>query len=269
MVGDDAQRTRRALIALGIIRLTRDLLAERDQTLHKVAIIVSTLVLHDCSHALETHTGIEVAMRKLGHRAVFLAIELREHEIPELKESVAVAARSTIGVAATNFLALIEIDLGARAARTGGACRPEVVILAQTGNVILGNAKRTPDIMRLVVIGEDSEIQTVERKLEDIGNELEGPSASLLLGDAAKREIAEHLEEGKVTAILADDIDVIGAHALLAGACADLLHGLLALVVLLELVHTRIGKQQRRVIGHQARRGIELKPALLKKLKEG
>ena len=71
-----------------------------------------------------------------------------------------------------------------------------------------------------------------------------------------------------MAAILADDIDIIGAHAFLTRASTDLLHGLLALVILLELVHTRIGKQQRGIIRHQARRRIELKPALLKELEE-
>jgi len=268
MIGDDAQRARRAFIALGVIRLTRDFLAQCNKALHKVAIIVGTLVLHDRGHALKTHAGIKVAMRKLGHRTVFLAIKLRKHKIPELEEAIAVAARGAIGLAAPYFLALIKIDLGARAARTGGACRPEVIVLAQTGNMILGNTKRAPNVMGLVVIGKDSEIQTIERKLEDVSDELEGPRACLLLGDAAKRKITKHLEEGEVAAILADDIDIIGAHALLTRASTDLLHGLLALVILLELVHTRIGKQQRGIIGHQARRRIELKPALLKELKE-
>ena len=134
--------------------------------------------------------------------------------------------------------------------------------------MVLGNAKRTPNVMGLVIIGEDSEIQTVKRKLEDVSDELEGPGASLLLGDATKRKITEHLEEGEVTTVLANDVDIIGAHALLTRAGTNFLHGLLALVILLELIHARIGKQQRRVIGHQARGRIELKPALLKELEE-
>ena len=122
--------------------------------------------------------------------------------------------------------------------------------------------------MGLVVLGKDGEVQAVERQLELLGDELKGPGASLLLGDAAKREIAEHLEERQVTAVLADAIDVIGADALLAGDRADLLHGLLALVVLLKLVHAGVGKQQRRIVGDEGRRRIELKTALLKEVEE-
>ena len=134
--------------------------------------------------------------------------------------------------------------------------------------MVLSNAQRTPHVVGLVVLGKDGEVQAVERQLELLGDELKGPSASLLLGDAAKGEVAEHLKEGQVTAVLADTIDVVGADALLAGNRADLLHGLLALVVLLKLVHAGVGKQQRRIVGNKRRRRIELKTALLKEVEE-
>ena len=134
--------------------------------------------------------------------------------------------------------------------------------------MVLGNAQRTPHVVGLVVLGKDGKVQAVERQLELLGDELKSPGASLLLGNAAKREIAEHLEERQVTAVLADAIDVVGADALLAGDRADLLHGLLALIVLLKLVHAGVGKQQRGIIGDEGRRRIELKTALLKEVEE-
>ena len=76
--------------------------------------------------------------------------------------------------------------------------------------------------MGLVVLGKDGKVQAIERQLELLGDELEGPSASLLLGDAAKGEVTEHLEERQVTAVLADAVDVVGADTLLAGDRADL-----------------------------------------------
>ena len=122
--------------------------------------------------------------------------------------------------------------------------------------------------MGLVVLGKDGEVQAVERQLELLGDELKGPSAGLLLGDATKGEVAEHLKEGQMTAVLADAVDVVGANTLLTGDCADLLHGLLALVVLLKLVHAGIGEQQRRIVGNEGRRRIEFKTALLKEVEE-
>ena len=268
VVGDDAQGAAGAGVIVGVIGLTADLLTELDEVLHQIAVVVSSLVLHDSGHALQAHARIEVAVRQLRHGAVLLAVVLGKHEVPELKEAVAVAARLAVGAAATNLLAHVKVDLGARTAGAGGASGPEVVILTQAGDVVLGNAQRTPHVVGLVVLGKDGEVQAIERQLELLGDELKGPGASLLLGDAAKREIAEHLEERQVTAVLADAIDVVGADALLAGDRADLLHGLLALVVLLKLVHAGVGKQQRRIVGDEGRRRIELKTALLKEVEE-
>ena len=268
VVGDDAQGAAGTGVIVGVIGLAADLLTELDEVLHQIAVVVSGLVLHDSGHALQTHTRIEVAVRQLRHGAVLLAVILGKHEVPELKEAVTVAAGLAVGAAATDLLAHVKVDLGARTAGAGGASGPEVVVLAQTRDVILGNAQGAPHVMGLVVLGKDGEVQAVERQLELLGDELKGPSASLLLGDAAKGEVAEHLKEGQVTAVLADAVDVVGADALLAGDRADLLHGLLALVVLLKLVHAGVGKQQRRIVGDEGRRRIELKTALLKEVEE-
>ena len=268
VVGDDAQRAAGTGVIVGVIGLAADLLAQLDEMLHQIAVVVSGLVLHDGGHALQAHARIEVAVRQLRHGAVLLAVILGKDEVPELQEAVAVATGLAVRAAATDLLAHVKVDLGARTAGAGGASGPEVVILAQAGDVVLGNAQGAPHIVGLVVLGKDGEVQAVERQLELLGNKLKGPSAGLLLGDAAKGEVAEHLEEGQVTAVLADAIDVVGADALLAGDSADLLHGLLALVVLLKLVHAGVGKQQRRIVGDEGRRRIELKTALLKEVEE-
>ena len=67
-----------------------------------------------------------------------------------------------------------------------------------------------------------------------------------------------------MAAVGADDVDIVGAHALLARAGTDLLHGLLALVVLLKLIHASIGEQQGGIIGDQRGAGVQLVAALLK-----
>ena len=268
VVGDDAQGAAGTGVIVGVIGLAADLLAQLDEVLHQIAVVVGGLVLHDGGHALQAHARIEVAVRQLRHGAVLLAVVLGKHEVPELKEAVAVAAGLAVGAAATDLLAHVKVDLGAGTAGAGGAGGPEVVVLAQAGDVVLGNAQRTPHVVGLVVLGKDGKVQAIERQLELLGDELEGPSASLLLGDAAKGEVTEHLEERQVTAVLADAVDVVGADTLLAGDRADLLHGLLALVVLLKLVHAGVGKQQRGVVGNKGRRRIELKTALLKEVEE-
>ena len=269
VVGDDAQAAAGALVVIVDVGLARDALAQGDEALHEVAVVERALVLHDGGHALEAHARVEVAVRQLGHGAVLLAVVLREHEVPELQETVAVAAGGTLGPAASHVLALVVVDLGAGTAGTGGSGSPEVVVDAQPRDVVLGNTQGTPDVVRLVVIGEHGEVQAVDRELEDLRDELEGPRARLLLGDPAKGEVAEHLEEAGVAAVRADDVDVVGADALLAGAGADLAHGLLALVVLLELVHAGVGQEQRRVVRHKRGAREELAAPVLEELEVG
>ena len=268
VVSDDAQAAGGAGVVVGHVALAGDLLAERDEGLHEVAVVVGALVLQDGGHALQAHARVEVAVRQLRHGAVLLAVELREDEVPELEEAVAVAAGLAVGLAAAHLGALVVVDLGAGAAGAGGAGGPEVVILAEAGDVVLGHAEGAPHVVGLVVVGEDGEVEAVHRELELLGDELEGPGAGLLLGDAAEGEVAEHLEEGEVTAVLADAVDVIGADALLAGAGADLLHGLLALVELLELVHAGVGEEQGGVVGHERRAGVQLEATLLEEAEE-
>ena len=111
VVGDDAKRTAGAGVIVGIIGLAADLLAQLDEVLHQIAVVIGGLVLHDGSHALQAHARIEVAVRQLRHGAVLLTVVLGKHEVPELKEAVAVAAGLAVGAAAADLLAHVKIDL--------------------------------------------------------------------------------------------------------------------------------------------------------------
>ena len=211
MVGDDAEATARTGVIVTHIRDARNLLTQTNEPLHDVAVVERALVLHDGAHALETHAGIEVAVRQLRHGAVLLAVELGEHEVPVLEEAIAIAAGRAVRTTAAHILTLIVVNLRAGTAGAGRAGSPEIVILAEARDVALLHPELAPDLKRLVIVGKDGEVQTLDGKMEDLGGELEGPGAGLLLGDAAKREVAEHLEERGVATVGADDVDVVGA----------------------------------------------------------
>lgn len=195
--------------------MAANLLTEFDEVLHQIAVVIGGLVLHDGSHALRPmpvsrlrcgSSGMEPSSwRSYWVNTRFQNSRKRSQSQPGLQS----------GLPPTDLLAHVKVDLGARTAGAGGASGPEVVVLAQAGDVVLGNAQGAPHVMGLIVLGKDGKVQAVERQLELLGDELKGPGASLLLGDAAKREIAEHLEERQVTAVLADAVDVVGADALL------------------------------------------------------
>ena len=74
----------------------------------------------------------------------------------------------------------------------------------------------------------------------------------------AEGEVAEHLEKRVVAARVADVLEIVvlaaGAHALLRGGRARVVALLQAEEDVLELVHARVGEQQRRVVrGHERR----------------
>ena len=248
VIGHDAQAQIGGLV-LAVFDAGQTL-AHADQAAQHVGIVVVRDALHDGGHALKAHAGVDVLGLKRGQRTVLLAVVLGEHAVPILKEAIAIATRLAVGIAATYLGALIEVDLGARAARAGRSGAPEVVILAQTGDMVFGHAERLPDLDGLVVVLEDGEVQLVLRKAEHLRGELEGPGAHLVLEIAAEAEVAQHLEERQVTGI-ADVVDVVGAHAFLHCGSADIcgIKLLLMKEVGLELHHACAGEQKRRVIG--------------------
>ena len=154
---------------------------------------------------------------------------------------------------------MVEVDFGARAAGAGGAGTPEVVFFTQLRDVILRNAQALPDFDGFVVVLEHGEVELFSRKAQNLGRELVGPSAHLVLEVLAEAEVAHHLEEAQVAGI-ANVVDVVGAHALLGSGGADVLAVELLLMkeVGLELNHTRAGKQKRRIVGDKRRRGHAL-----------
>src|SRR6202035_5790778 len=85
----------------------------------------------------------------------------------------------------------------------------------------------------------------VEAQLLD--QELVGVRNRILLEVVAKGEVAEHLEEGQMMPVAANDVDVDGAEDFLAGG--DAREGRLGLheKVRLERYHTRTGNQQGRI----------------------
>ena len=134
MVGQNTE-TAVNLFVSGLIVLARKLLTKLNERRHDIAFIVRTRMLHDGGNTFKAHAGINVAVRELRHGAVFLTIVLRKDEIPKLKVAVSVIA----GLLARKLRTLIEVNLRTRATRTRWTGCPEVVLLAQTRNMIFGN----------------------------------------------------------------------------------------------------------------------------------
>ena len=123
--------------------------------------------------------------------------------------------------------------------------------------IALGPARPTLSIQicsassSLVVHG-DPEAVAVEA--EDLGEELPGHRDGLGLEVVPEAEVAEHLEEGAVVGVGADDVDVGGAEALLNGGGPGPGRRLLAQEVRLEGHHAGDGEEHRRVVRDEAGR---------------
>ena len=77
-----------------------------------------TNALHYAGKSFKTHTCIDILLCKLGVVALTVVIELGEYVVPDLHKSIAIASGLTIGRAAAPLKSAVEVDLGARTART-------------------------------------------------------------------------------------------------------------------------------------------------------
>ena len=75
-----------SLFLEGRIFQARDLLLSLDDGLEDVGVVVRVLALQHAHQALEAHAGVDDVHGELLQRAVGLAVELHEHEVPYLDD---------------------------------------------------------------------------------------------------------------------------------------------------------------------------------------
>ena len=239
-----------------------------DDRLEDIRVIVGFLVLHSHAEAFEAHARIDVLGRQRVQLAGDHAVELHEHEVPNLDDERVVLVHQ---LGAGNFgtflvVAQVDVDFRARAARTGVAHFPEVVLLVALQDAVF-RQKILPEVVCFLVescavflvAGEDGGVKARLVELHHLGEELPGVGDGLFLEIVAERPVAEHLEHGVVVSVAADLFQVV----VLAGDTEALLRvghtrkfaGRVPEEDVLELVHTGIGEHQCRVIFHHHRRG--------------
>src|SRR5260370_20472112 len=102
-------------------------------------------------YTLKPHAGINAEKGQARQRAIRGTVELDEHEVPDLQEARAIAARSAGDLATTHFDAAIKEDLGVWATGTGATHRPQVVIDAKRYDTLWRKALAQPFLDRLLV----------------------------------------------------------------------------------------------------------------------
>src|SRR5204863_7648307 len=158
---------------------------------------------------LEPHPGVDRGLRQLRRRAVGAALELHEHEVPDLDVTVPAAIRRA-GRPAFDARAVVVEDLAARAARARVAHRPEVVGHPEPREPALAHADVVePDRRRLVIVLVDRAPEPLRRQLELLGQELPREADRVALEVIAEAEVAEHLEEREMARGVADVLEVV------------------------------------------------------------
>src|SRR5262249_26120642 len=172
-------------------------------------------------------------------------------------------------------LAAEVMDLRAGPARSRVPHRPEVLALAEPQDPLL-RQPLLPEQRGLVVLRVDRRPEALRIEavaLLPVGQELPGEGDGVLLEVIAEGEVAEHLEEGVVAARVADVVEVVvlapGPHALLRACRPRVVPLLAAREDVLELVHPRVGEEERRVPGRNERgRRHAAVPSLLEVLEK-
>ena len=98
-----------------------------DQVCKQIDVIIAVHTLHHGSNALEAHAGVNRRLRQWHHFTVSRAVELHEHQIPDLDETVALFVRRTRRPTC-DLGAVIVKDLAARPTGPGVAHRPIIVL---------------------------------------------------------------------------------------------------------------------------------------------
>ncbi len=280
VVGDDLQRGAVGVEAFAT-RSSDSRTGGRQQVLEQVDLVVAVLALQHRGDALQAHAGVHRRLGQRVHHAVFGAVELHEDVVPDLDVAVAVFVRAARG-AAGDLGAVVVEDLGAGAAGAGVAHHPEVVghvaaalVVADAHDALGGHAHHlVPDFVGLVVFLVDGDPELFFRQLELLGQQAPGELDGVVLEVVTEREVAQHLEEGVVARGVADVVQVVvlaaGADALLRGRGAAVGALVETQEHVLELVHARVGEQQRGVVARHHRAGRHDGVALgLEVLQEG
>ena len=131
-----------------------------DDGLKKINVEIGMHALDNGGNALQAHAGVDAGTRQ-GHAVARLdLVVLHEHEVPDFEIPVAVALADAAVRAAAHGLAPVVHDLGTGAAGAGVAHGPEIVLVAQAKDAVVGEAGNLfPQPVGLVVVEVDRGIQ--------------------------------------------------------------------------------------------------------------
>ena len=238
---------------VGAVRRPQDGGRRVDDRPEQVGVEDGIVTLEDGEDPLEAGAGVDVLARQLGELALRVAVELHEDEVPDLDEALVAAVLGSAVVPVR--LPLVEEELRIGAAGSRVAHGPEVVLVAHALDPLGPHADLVdPELLGFVVGLVHGHPEAIAVEAEDLGEELPGHRDGVRLEVVPEAEVAEHLEEGAVVGVGADDVDVGRAEALLNRGCPGPRRRLLAQEVRLEGHHAGDREEDRRIVRDEAGR---------------
>ena len=207
--------------------------------------------------SLQAHASVYGGLGQLQHLAIGSTVVLHEHHVPDFDVAITIlfrrARRST-----SHIRAVIVEDFGTGAAGTGIAHLPEVVrgvtatlVIADPDDTVSRNSDfLVPDIEGFVIFGVYGYPEFLLGQVQPVlaGQKCPGVVDRFALEVVTEAEVAQHFEEGVVTSGVAHVFQVVvlatRADAFLGGGCPGVVTLFTAQEQVLELVHSRIRKQQ-------------------------
>ena len=231
----------------------------------KIGVVVAGFSLEDANHPLEAHASVYVLRRQGRQRPVIAPVELDEHEVPDLDDPgmIAIDEISPRNLGPLFIRSAVVVNLAARSAGSSLPHLPEVVFFVPAGKIgMIDVSDFLPEFLRLgvggdaigLVTSEDRRIQPVlfQAPVPGVGEQIPCPLDRLGLEIIAERPVAQHLEKRVVKSVEPDILQIVvlapGPDALLAvdGPVVVPLAG--GEEDILELVHPRVGEEQRGVV---------------------
>ena len=263
MIRDDPQGDVR--LGAGAVPDPAQILHAGDDRPQEVGVEVARHALQHGRQPLQPGAGVDAGTRQRRQHAVAAPLELHEHQVPELQVPIAVAPHGAGRTPASHRRTLVVEDLGARAAGSRVAHRPEVV-LGGAGHDPGIRDVSAPERAGLLVRPElHRRIALVNGGPQPLGRQAKGRRQEfprqgdrVVLEVIAEREIPQHLEEGMVPRRPPHVLQVVvlasRADALLRRDGPSIGALLAAGEHVLELHHPGVGEEQRG-IGLRDQRG--------------
>ena len=228
-----------------------------DQAAHQVGIVIVVLALQQCTDPFQSHARVDGLHIERPHGAVLELFVLHEHKVPDFDEPVAILVSRARRTAPDLVTVVIE-NLGARAARTGRAHAPEIVIGGNADDPVVRDAcDLLPDRGRLVIGMIDRDQQLVLVQAEIAGQQLPRKCDGLILEIIAETEIPKHFKERVMTGGITDIVQVVvlapGTDTFLRRCRTVVVAGFNAGEQVLELHHAGIREHQCRIVSRHQR----------------